>query len=112
MIVDAAVVKFGSLKVWNWIVQSYKSSQNHNMSSIHHFQIWATICCHVSTSQWKIKDCQSPVKSSQWWSNKKGLRCNYWYIKISLQIWTIRMQGLNWNFSQDLVVANYLDIFR
>jgi len=23
-IVDAAEVKFGSLKVWNWIVQSYK----------------------------------------------------------------------------------------
>jgi len=84
--IDAIEVKFCSLKVWNWIVQSCKIKPKSCMSSIHHFQIWLTICCHMSTSQWIIKDGQSLVKSSQCWSNKKGLSCNYWYIGISLQI--------------------------
>jgi len=37
--VNAVELKFGSLKVWNWIVQITKSSQNHVRSSTHHFQI-------------------------------------------------------------------------
>jgi len=32
------------------------------------------------------------IKGSQSWSNKKGLKCNYWYIWIFLQIWTRGLQ--------------------
>jgi len=61
------------------------------------------------------RDSQRWSKSSQNirnWSNEKGLSANILLFWISMQIWNARAQRLNWNFGQDLVVANYLNIFR
>jgi len=75
--VDATKDKFGSLKVWNWIVQSCKiKPKSHHvinppLSNLANHML-PCVNLWMDSQRWS-KNGQSLVKGSQWWSNKKGV---------------------------------------